>query len=174
MTDRARVHRRARFRFAGTILAALLLVALLVLWPAARRVLDDPGYAAQVFDGLLPYDRVLASRRWNPPFAGWGCTFAVVELGEDAPAAPVSRGADEAGWSFARGGDWQPTPAAPLKDTTRDAIDACAGDIGAEATAKIAAALSREGSWYLRDPVGETVHVYSPLEGVAARIRYGD
>jgi hypothetical protein len=154
---------------------AVLIAGLVFVWPAWRRAAEDPPYAAQVFDGLIPYDRVLASRRWNPPgLSGWGCSYAVVALGPAAPEVPGRRDPGAAGWEFAWGGDWQPTPAAPLGDTTRDAVDACTPHFDPDTAARLAVALSEPGSWYVRDAVGETVHIHSVPQGVAARIRYGD
>jgi hypothetical protein len=150
-------------------------VGVFVLWPAWRRAADDPPYAAQVFDGLVSYDRVLASRRWHRFGAdAWDCTYAIVDLAETAPDLPPRRDGDTTGWEFVWGGDWQPTPAEPLGDTTRDAVGTCAERLGAGTSARLETALSEPGSWYVRDSVGETVHVYSAAQRLAARIRYGD
>jgi len=167
--------RRGSHILASLLLSGALLIGLLVLWPAWRRAVDDPPFAAQVFDGRIPYDGVLASRRWNPSgLAGWGCTYAVVALGKDAPEGPGQHDPGEGGWQFAWGGNWRPTPAAPLGDTTRDAVEACAADLDPDTALRLRASLSAPGSWYVRDAVGETVHVYSAPQGIAARVRYGD
>jgi hypothetical protein len=159
----------------AVFLSVLALLALLLAWPAWRRAAEDPRYAAEVFDGLVPYDRVFASRRWNPPWAnGWGCTYALVALNEAGPGTPGQRETSVAGWEDAWGGEWLPTPAARLGDATRDAMDACASHFDPDTAARLKAALATSGSWYVRDRVGETVHLYALKHGIVARVRYGD
>jgi hypothetical protein len=68
----------------------------------------------------------------------------------------------------------QPTPAAPLGESTRDALSFCARDWDQEFGERLAAAISSANSWYIRDPVGETVFVYSLPQRIAARVRFGD
>lgn len=167
----------------GTFAAALaaVLVPPFRLWalltsPVAWR--QDAAYAATLFDGLVPYEGVDASRRWHPVLGGrrgWDCTYAIVTLAADAPAAPpAGDGGDGRGWQFAFGGDWAPTPFPPLGDTTRDAVGTCRGDWPPEVASRIDAALAAPGSWYWTDGAGEQVHLYSAPQRLAARVRYGD
>ncbi len=73
----------------GLVAALLLLVVLgigvLVLYPAFRRTMDDPGHAEKVFGDVLAHERVLASRRWHRFGAeAWDCTYAIVEIPKTA------------------------------------------------------------------------------------------
>ncbi|MCR8723203.1 hypothetical protein [Frigidibacter sp. ROC022] len=158
----------------GTILLALLGAGLLWGYPALRRLRDNPGYAEKLFAGVLEHDRVLASRRWHGWGAeSWDCSYGIVELSDAAaPTPPTAVSGD--GWQFAYGGNWQASPAPPLNDTTRDALDFCSRYWDAALAGRLERALNTPGSWYIRDGVGETVFLYSVPERLAARIRYGD
>jgi len=143
--------------------------------PLVLRLGTDPGFARAYFTDLVPYERVLASRKWHRVGAqAWDCTYAVVDLAETAPDRPGSRTETAKGWQFRWGGAWQPTPAAALGDTTRDALGYCGQYFSDDLNARLLAAISAPGSWYSRDRVGETLHLYSRPQGLAARIRYGD
>lgn len=73
---------------------------------------DGRPYAAKVFDGVVPYDTILASLGLLSAGLAWDCTYAVVDLADDAPEQPPTRGRDKAEWWLALDGEWQPTPAA--------------------------------------------------------------
>lgn len=139
-------------------------------------LVENPTYAKRYFEDLFPVERILASRRWHGPGAGaFDCSYAIAELPADAAPDPGVRHrhgprAFHMGW----GGDWQPTPAAPLGDTTRDTLGACAGYFTDDVNLRLARALAQPGSLYLRGPAGETVFIHAPGERIAARLRYGD
>ena len=146
---------------------------LAVQLPDERRARDDPGHADRVFHGVLDYEAVLASRAWHRRGAEpWDCTFAIVSLPANVPNDPATSTAQE--WFLGFGGDWSETPAQPLGDTTRDALGFCAQYFGADVNQRLAAAMADPGSWYIISSVGETVHIYSAPQRIAARIRYGD
>ncbi|MBT0956211.1 hypothetical protein IV417_02330 [Alphaproteobacteria bacterium KMM 3653] len=147
----------------------MFILLALFLW----RLQDNRAYAHRVFEGRLAYSEVLASRRWHAGFGvDWDCSYAIVTLADPLPEAPPAP--RDGPWYLSFGTDWKLTPAPELGDTTRDAIDSCSGywrdDLGAE----LQAILDRPGAWYDRDAVGETVVIYAPADGLAARIRYGD
>ena len=136
---------------------------------------DDAAYAGWVFDGVIPYAEVLASRYWTPlgDRSGWGCTFAVVRLGPNAPVIPGEGSGDRARTDF--GGNWRQGPLPPPGEMTRDALEECRSVLPPAAAAAVAAAAADPVLWWIRDdPVGETVQLYSVAAGVAARIRLGD
>lgn len=141
---------------------------------------DNPRYAAKFFDGLVPFERVLASRRWNTPgTARWDCTFAVVDLAPDTPALPGGRRGDVSGGQFQWGdrgaaSGWLPTPAAALPRLSRDAVATCADRLPPAAAGRIRAALDAPGAFYWRDRTGATVQLYAPGKRMAAHLRYGD
>lgn len=142
-------------------------------WPEPAP--PEPSYAERVFAGILPFERVLADREWHPWGSfNWDCTWAVVDLSPDATLAPPVRGRD-GGWRLAFGDNgWLPTPLPPPRETTRDALEACARYWDPAIVLRLSSALEAPGSWASRDGVGENLHVYSVPEGIAARIRYGD
>lgn len=143
--------------------------------PEERRRVEDPGYAAEVFSDLVPVAEILESRRWHPRDADdWDCTYAIVKPATNATAKPPTRSGPETDWQLAFGGDWFPTPGPPLGDTTRDALGACADRWSAEVRSSVLAAASSPGGWIARDAVGETVYLYAPRQGIAARVRFGD
>ncbi|MEX3014800.1 hypothetical protein [Gymnodinialimonas hymeniacidonis] len=141
--------------------------------PDERRARDDPVYADQVFAGVLDYDAVLASRAWHRRGAeAWDCTYAVVSLPEDASSEPPT--SDAEAWFLRYGGSWLETPMPPLADRTRDAVAFCARYFDDVLNTRLAYALTEGGSWHIIGSVGETVHIYSAPQRIAARIRYGD
>lgn len=139
------------------------------------RVSEDPGFAQEFFQGYLPFDSVLESRKWHPTNSfTWDCTYAIVELSEFAPDDPPFWRDREEGWQYRFGGSWQATPIAPLGSSTRDAIGFCAQYWPLELNERLKRATSEPGGWAIRGPVGETVYIYSVPERIAARIRFGD
>ncbi len=160
---------------AALFLLVVLGVGILVLYPAFRRSMDDPGYAERIFADVLAHDRVLASRRWHRFGAkAWDCTYAIVEIPKTAPPDPPTKGYDGRPWFLRYGGEWQPTPLPPLGSTTRDALSFCARYWEEALADRLQAALAEPGHWAARDQVGETVSIYAPKLGVAARVRFGD
>lgn len=158
----------ALFLFVGVpvLLVGLLFAAV----PFQNRV-----HASQVFADV-PYESVLASRRWHPWAGrdGWDCTFAVVRLPEKAPAAPPTPPRARE-WYLEWGqGNWVATPGWAPCDNCRDAVAMCSQDFEQDITAQLLSALSAPGSWAQSDGVGETVSIYSAPQRIAARIRFGD
>mgnify|MGYP001477632023 CR=1 FL=1 len=142
---------------------------------------DDPEYAAAVFEPLVPFARVLASREYHPfndNWPNWDCTYAIVELDGEAPVLPPSRVQEPDGfltnWRYRFGGDWQQTPEPEIHQDTRSALHFCARYFDPDVTQRLAAALANPGSWYMRDRGGEELHIYSHSQKIAARIRFGD
>lgn len=139
---------------------------------------DRPEYALEVFTPLLLVGGVLASREYHPigaNFPYWDCTYAVIELGADPPQIPPSATFDDGiNWRFRFGGTWHETPAPALRETTRSALDFCSQYFTDEVTKRLQRALANPGSWYMRDHVGENLHIYSLPQNIAARIRFGD
>ncbi len=145
-------------------LIALPLFAILGVY-AYNAVFVNPKYTAQYFEGQLEIGKVLASRRWHRLGAeGWDCSYAIAEISPDLPPDPPES------WQI----EWKPTPAAPLGETTRDAVDFCRTYYSEDTQARLESALTTPGSFYDRDGVGETVWIYAPRHRIAARIRYGD
>ena len=137
---------------------------------------DDSDYAVRVFDGVVAYDRVLASRiSWvAEPEDVWGCTFALVELPAAAALTPGKRANGEVAWYLEWGGDWKKTPVDHPGLHQRDTIRDCASNWSPDVETRLLSAISEPGSFYARDGVGETVYVYSAKLRIAARIRFGD
>lgn len=125
----------------------------------------NPGHANEYFEDKFEVEAVLASRRWHRLGAEpWDCTFAIVQIAADLPTHPPET------WQ----GDWNPTPAAPLGDTTRDAVSSCQHYWSDDVLSWLVRALTEPGSFYARDGVGENLFIYAPSHRIAARIRYGD
>ncbi|WP_317960112.1 hypothetical protein [Phaeobacter inhibens] len=137
---------------------------------------EDPLYAIELFDGLLPVEKVLETRKWHAKGAEpWDCTYAIVRLKDVLPAEPPTRSwRNERGWQYRFGGDWQRTPAAPLGPNTRNAIQFCSKYWKDELVAEMQAVLHSDDAWYSQGRVGETLFIYAPQGRLAARIRFGD
>ncbi|MGH1354836.1 MAG: hypothetical protein ACRBBS_07145 [Thalassovita sp.] len=142
---------------------------------------DDPAYATAVFEPIVPFAHVLASREYHligEDWPNWDCTYAIVELSPNAPETPPSRIEDSDGflvnWRYRFGGDWLPTPKPPLPDNTRDALGFCAQYFDDDLIGRMEKALANPGSWFALGRVGETLFIYSLPQKVAARIRFGD
>ncbi|MCG7622379.1 hypothetical protein MHM97_03275 [Epibacterium sp. Ofav1-8] len=149
---------------------------LLVGQPERLRAREDPVYAEELFSGLLPVEQVLQSRKWHRRGAEpWDCTYAIVRLQAPVPDQPPTREwQNDLGWQYQFGGDWSPTPAAPLKATTRDALEFCGKYWPTELYTALKYARDSAGSWFDRDRIGETLYLYAPRQRLAARIRFGD
>ena len=161
------------------VIAAALFAVWAMLWhayPAWRSARDDPDYAAAYFDGVIPYDRVVASKyRGNTIY--WSCTFAGVELAPDGPSTPPAvpdRGDWRLRWPDPDEWVWTPLIDDDPEDmlTPLDVVNECASDWPNAAGERLAEALSRPGSFYVDR--GDTVTIFAPAVGLAARIRYGD
>ena len=174
---RRRLGRFAR-RFVGVVLGgAGLLLSLAVLGYFAfyglAAMVSNPRYAEQVFAGLLPYDDVLASKKWHAigdePRA---CTYAIVSLPSDAGIDPPT--GKQADWRLVFAGDWKPTPERSIDGAARDPATVCSDEWSEETGQRLIHALEKPGSWYWRDDDRETVYIYSQPEHLAARIRWGE
>ena len=144
-------------------------------WPAGFRRAEDPGFAADLFSGHLPVQQVLASRKWHVKGGQpWDCTYAIVRLDDGLPEEPLSWRDKEKGWQFRFGGNWLATPAAELSDNTRNALEYCGKYWPQSLAEELSETIGQPGSWYVRDPSGETFFLYSQERRLAARVRYGD
>ena len=159
------------------IVAALVIAAVLML--LASTFVQNRGYADRVFQGVVQYDHVLASRRYHPLFGGplIDCTYAIVALAHSAPDAPpttdnsIRPGNNREDWKFA--GAWQPTPASRIPGTTETlARHICEKHLGDELTTTVLVGAKMEGGWHHGN--SETIWVYSKPIGVAYVLRYGD
>jgi hypothetical protein len=148
----------------------VLLVLGVVVWPMR----DSRPYAEQVFDGVMRYDRILASKASFVSDDGWGCTFAIVELSSDAGVAPVAQAAQDRSWRNTWGGAWIETPVTHPGPRQRDALYDCADEWPPGVYKMLRSAIETPGSFYLRDEVGEIVMIYSRPYRLAARVRSGD
>lgn len=143
--------------------------------PDKTRQQEDPVYASELFEGLLPVEEILATRKWHVRGAEpWDCTFAIARLSEDMPATPPSREEGKLGWRYQFGGNWKQTPAPKLRSTTRDALAFCSKYWPRPLANELKSALSTHGAWFDRDGVGETLFIYAPKQRLAARVRFGD
>ena len=52
------------------------------VWATIREKRDNPRFARTYFAEILPFDEVVATRRWHNDV--WGCTYAIVRLPDDA------------------------------------------------------------------------------------------
>ena len=137
---------------------------------------------AQLVFGEMPFERVLATRRIHR--SGYGCTFFVLELPEDAaPTPPEAKPlANSYRHRFARDGAWQATPVADPKALDErwyclTGIPEKLDGVGLEGHGpEIAEILQRPGAWY--SSYGGSEHqillVYAPLDNRALRLRFGD
>ncbi|WP_154667861.1 hypothetical protein [Leisingera caerulea] len=137
---------------------------------------EDPVYATELFEDLLPVEQVLETRKWHAKGAApWDCTYAIARLKTKLPTEPPTRPwRNDLGWQYEFGGSWQKTPAPPLGENTRDSVQFCSKYWPAELTRELQAALYTHGAWYSRDRVGETLFIFAPHRRLAARIRFGD
>lgn len=76
------------------------------------------------------------------------------------------------GWQYRFGGDWNATREPELHETIRRAFLFCSRYFDEETDARLRQALSTQGRWCLRGPVGETLHISSLPQHIAARIRF--
>lgn len=143
---------------------------------------DNWLYAGRVFEGVVPYDRVIASRRYN--IEGIDCTFAVVELAPDAlrdpPAPSLGPGTPpHVDPANAFSGEWIETPGPPLELPNGDGPwVTCYNAFGADLYARLANAVAEPGGWWIaslgRPGGNREIQVYSPPTGLAFVLYEGD
>ena len=147
------------------VLVALPLIAFFLWWCWAHFV-QSPLFARTYFGDLLEYDDVVESRRWHwgqHPWGGgtFGCSYAIVSISPTtSPTIPDS-------W----GGQWMETPVS-VPDGRRDILGECTYLWPDDLNARLNRAHDNSGSYYTS--TSETLLLYSPIEGIAARIRFGD
>lgn len=156
---------------------------------------ENRAYAKQVFEGVVPFDTVLASNRWiefypaqlSPGYElaeqiipdGNGdlvCRVAAVELADNAAPYPPTVGAAQKQPPFDFLGDWMPTPIPVFDDRTWTSRHPCADDAGMAVMSRLATALSTEGSWWRGTPdaIDGRLYVYSKQQNLAVRMYYGE
>ena len=127
----------------GAIRGALSLLGIvgvvgLVLWAWAflATIRTDARYAREVFDGVVPYQRVLASRRHHTTIfggEGFGCTYAVVVLADAAPSDPPAPSRVHDGmWAFGGTGSRPRTMGSLIRPGT--ALGGCARSLSARSS----------------------------------------
>jgi hypothetical protein len=167
------------------IALALGFLAILVWLGPVQEVRANRIYAAQVFDGVVDYDKVLVSRRWHRfgwavmPYSGkLDCTYAVVHLSATAPAAPPEPDLtiQLPQNAFVFPGAWQPTPGPTMHDPEFGLWSRCRDLIGQDVFADMETALAEPGGWWRADlsNIEATYFVYSAAHSIAYRLRYGD
>lgn len=157
---------------------AAILIGLLNLGFKAVLEYQDRHFAQKEFS-VVPYERVLESRKWLKGGLGTiGCTYAIVSLGVAPPTEPPSQWIDS---SF-----WHQTPLRfkekGKEGQCRNIICECESDWSPATYQLLTSALSEPGSFYYlgwRQPPHDTLYqekivVYSPAERVAAIVRFGD
>ncbi len=165
---------------AGLFLCGLMALSMVVYmgWQARNILLVNPRYASEVFAPHFPNAPTLESRRHHGLMADWiDCTYAIVELPQDAPAAPPDSASSSKNraWHLQYGGpQWQPTPMPAQSERAALTFDACLSYWSRDTAGQVRAAISAKGSFVLTPGIGETVFLYSKPQGIAARIRYGD
>jgi hypothetical protein len=184
--------------FLASVLVVLLFAAVAPRYYkySVVRDRDNALYAERVFEGVVAFDEVLASRQW-PPFrseqlspafelgqigGGGGerfCRFAVVRLSDEAPSSPYpvqTEDHDRAPPMFSFQGDWQPTPGPALSGIETNLLHNCERQIGSGVAAEMSDALIVAGGWWHGTPGGHdgALHVYSKPQGIAFRLYFGD
>ncbi len=165
-------------KFVYFFLFAVTLIWLLNLVFNAALDYQDRHFAAKKFS-FMPYEGVLESRKWLKGGLGtFGCTYAIISLGDASPTNPPSQWIDS---SF-----WHQTPLR-FKEKgkvgqCRNIICECESDWSPATYQLLTRALSESGSFYYlgwRKPPHDTLYqeqiiVYSPVERVAAIVTFGD
>ncbi len=163
-----------------TFAVLLGLIAFLVSAPYVKVTLDNWLYASSVFMNVVRYDRVIASRRWHPlefpplpTFGGtYGCTYAIVELSPDAERDPP-RSEERRHWAYVfRRDTWKPTPGPEVTYTGDSGWIECRIALGQSVFDRVATASTTPGGFW--DQRGDTLFLYSPSTGLAARMRQGE
>ena len=151
--------------FALAVLVMAPAMAFFVWWCWAHFV-QSPLFARTYFEGLLEFDDVAESRRWHwgsHPSGGraFGCSYAIVNISKTSSSTVPEN------WS----GQWSETPV-PVRDGDHGIIGECKYLWPDDLNARLSRAHDNSGSYY--STVSETLFLYSPVEGIAARIRFGD
>jgi hypothetical protein len=164
---------------------------------AIVRERENKIYAERVFERVVAFDQVLASKQWmaftleqlSPAYelgrmgGGGGemfCQFAVVNLTAVALSSPPETSAEQSQLQmrppFNFTGDWLPTPAPSLEDGESSFGHPCATEVGETVMSRMVAALAFEGSWWHGDAaaVNGVLYVYSKPQNLAVRLYYGD
>lgn len=147
------------------VLVMLPIVAIFVWWFWAHFV-QSPLFARTYFEGLIEFDDVVESRRWHwghHPWAGltFGCSYAVVNIPKASPSSIPKN------WK----GQWVETPVT-VPDGRHDILGECTYLWPGDLSSRLNRAHNNPGSYYTA--TSETLLLYSPIEGVAAYIRFGD
>ncbi|MGL4279004.1 MAG: hypothetical protein ACRCS0_01450 [Albidovulum sp.] len=159
------------------IILALAGIAIFALSKGAhysKRFMTNTTFAADVFGGLVPYDRILDSQVNNSLLNR--CSSVVVQLSEDAPDTPPSRMDRPFSQNF--GGDWQkgPTPWLTMsydelserRSVGGDAMAACAKENwDQEVYDRVRAAARDEATWW---STRWNSQIYSKQQGLAVHI----
>ena len=167
----------------AAIAAALYLIWLVLFDVEARwrNNRDDPFYATYYFDGLLAYDRIIASRFWrNLDYLS--CKYGVVSLSaEPATQPPIflqtyADGLDR-DHIWPRPAEWRSTPMAGVSEDrwdTSDYVTYCGKQWPEGEAERLSGALKMPGSFYA-ERGADTLFIYSPSARIAARIEvYAD
>ncbi|MES2916921.1 MAG: hypothetical protein V4753_17570 [Pseudomonadota bacterium] len=141
-------------------------------------------YADSVFSGVVQYERVLASRRWHDFLGsdGYDCTYAVVELADEAPSSPPQMdpkqrnrignpGKRAALQDFS--GNWIETSGDFESTFGSSILRSCEHRLDSALYEKMVAALHTSGGW-TREQGNDRFWVYSVPTRLAFRLRYGD
>ncbi|MEM9426008.1 MAG: hypothetical protein AAGA06_04830 [Pseudomonadota bacterium] len=131
---------------------------------------DNLTYANRVFEQIRTGD-VLASRRWHSITVGYGCTFAVVELPEDAAVQPPAALSGRK-HPLNMPSNWQRTPGENLSEMSMGWFAECREDLGDALFDRMSDALEAPGGWW--NSRTDTVFLYSRPARLAFRLRHGD
>ena len=165
-------------------IAATLYLIWLVLFDVEapwRNQRDDPFYATYYFDGLLAYDRIIASRFWRDPDY-ISCKYGVVSLSaEPAPQPPsIEQPYDDAknrNHIWPKPAKWQSTPMTAVSAdgwNISDFVTYCGKQWQDGEAERLSAALKVPSSFYAVRG-GDTLFIYSPTARIGARIQvYAD
>lgn len=152
----------------SSALAVLVMVPTIAifLWWCWAHFVQSPHFARTYFEGLLEFDDVAESRRWHwgsHPWggSGFGCSYAIVNISETSSSTVPEN------WS----GQWSATPVT-VPDGRHDILGECKYLWPDDLNARLSRAHDNSGSYYSAG--SETLLLYSPVEGIAARIRFGD
>lgn len=159
------------------ILAALLSAVTLTLMGCSSETGKE--FARALFPDL-EFSRVLASKLRQS--GGHGCTYVVLELPENAPQSPPKVVPQWRGQSYAREGEWRPTPVVDRRQLDarvycltgdQDRIDGAQID---GYGAGLMALLLSEGAWVsvYGSGEGQILMLYAPAARRALHLRYGD
>ncbi len=141
-------------------------IALVVAWWSWAHFVQSPRFAETFFEDLLEIEDIVESRRWHWGSHPWGgrdlgCSYAIVNISKKVPLAlPMD-------WEA----DWTETPVTTVPDGF-DILAECTYLWSDKLVARLTRAHNKPGSYY--SSTSETLLLYSPQEGVAARIRFGD